>query len=434
MTGKEYFLLLWIAAVVCISSVGCQSTEVTTVTDPVTISPNNKLYQSSQKFALDFFKTVSEVVDSDPNVTTTNIIVSPLSVWSLLALITEGANGNTLAELLKVLNVEDQGAIKKSYKTLQEVINVNTSEVEISSIQFIFTDMNRPVQREFDSNIHHYYGDGLLEALDFSSNPQAIKNSHDRINQLVDTATKGQITKAVHAKDVIQARMIVVSALFFKGQWTLPFNRTLTNETPFYDENERVVGNVQMMYQKAAFPFAAFRELDAQIAELPYGSDRHLSMMLILPRKGVPLSSVIRRLADFNMATIYQELKQAAVDYEDDEIELYLPRFEITADYNLVPVLNDMGIHDAFNKETANFEKMSKDIFLGSVIQKSKIIVNEEGTTAAAATVAVFANKATPPRMLANRPFAFLIVDKRHDLILFMGQVKDPQINLSAGL
>lgn len=97
-----------------------------------------------------------------------------------------------------------------------------------------------------------------------------------------------------------------------------------------------------MMYQKAAFPFAAFRELDSQIAELPYGTERHLSMMLILPRKGIPLSDVIRRLANFNMATIYQELKQAAVDYEDDEVELYLPRFEITADYNLVSVLHDV--------------------------------------------------------------------------------------------
>lgn len=81
--------------------------------------------------------------------------------------------------------------------------------------------MNRPVRREFDNNIHQYYGTGLLEALDFSSTPQAIKNSYDHINQLVDTATRGQITKAVHAKDVIQAKMIVVSALFFKGQWTV---------------------------------------------------------------------------------------------------------------------------------------------------------------------------------------------------------------------
>ncbi|XP_053694503.1 serine protease inhibitor 77Ba-like [Sabethes cyaneus] len=392
----------------------------------VTESPKSSLYKGSQQFALNFFKNVSNVVDSDPNVTTTNIIVSPVSVWSLLALITEGAGDRTLYELLHVLNVQDQAEIKHNYKALLDTINVNTSEVKIATSQFIFTDINRPVLRDFERNIDRYYGEQLLEALDFSSSPEAIKYSHDRINQVVSDATEGQITKAVHAKDVIQARMIMLSVLFFKGEWTLPFNQTLTLPTPFYDENERMVGNVQMMYQKAVFPFAAFRELEAQIVELPYGNDRELSMLLILPRKGVPLQTVIRRLADFNMDTIYKELKQAAIEYEDDEVEVYLPRFEITADYNLIPVLHDMGIHDALNKDTANFNKMANDIFLGSVIQKCKIIVNEEGTTAAALTSAVFANKATPPRFYANRPFAFLIVNKRYDLILFMGQVKDP--------
>lgn len=409
-----------------LSLVVSQSTAPSTASSDTPSAPKNRLYEGSQKFALNFFKTVSEVVDSDQNVTTTNIIVSPMSVWSLLALISEGAKDNTLAELLKALNVQDQQEIKHNFKALQEIINVNTSEVEIFSAQFIFTDINRPVSMQFSQDVERHYGEHLLDALDFSSSIPAIKASHERINEIVANATNGQIVKAVHPNDIIQARMVMLSVLFFKGEWTMPFNRTLTTDTPFYDELERSVGNVQMMYQKAVFPFAAFRQLQAQIVELPYGTDRQLSMMVILPRKGTPLQDVIRRLADFDMDTIYREMKQAAEEYEDDEVEVYLPRFEITADYNLVPVLNDMGIKDALSKDTANFEKMAKDVFLGSVIQKTKIIVNEEGTTAAAVTAAVFANKATPPRFFANRPFAFLIVDKRYDLILFMGQVKDP--------
>ncbi|XP_055544431.1 serine protease inhibitor 77Ba-like [Wyeomyia smithii] len=389
-------------------------------------NPKNSLYEGSQQFALNFFKNVSNIVDSDANVTTTNIIVSPLSVWSLLALITEGAGGKTLSEMLHVLNVQDQAEIKHNYKTLLETIHVNTREVKISTSQFIFTDKNRPVSRDFENAIDNYYGDHLVEAIDFNSTPENVKKSYDHINQVVSDATEGQITKAITPNDLLQARMIMLSVLFFRGEWTLPFNRTLTLPTPFYDEKERTVGNVQMMYQKAVFPFAAFRELEAQIVELPYGNDRQLSMMLILPRKGVPLQAVIRRLADFNMDTIYKELKQAAIEYEDDEVEVYLPKFEITADYNLIPVLHDMGIREALNKETANFTKMAAEVFLGAVIQKCKIVVDEEGTTAAAVTSAVFANKATPPRFYANRPFAFLIVNKRYDLILFMGQVKDP--------
>lgn len=89
-----------------------------------------------------------------------------------------------------------------------------------------------------------------------------------------------------------------------------------------------------------------------------------------------------------------------------------------------------MGIKEAFDSGFANFTKISElnAIYLSSVIQQSKIVVNEEGTTAAAVTTAVFANKATPPRFLANRPFGFLIVDRPQRTILFAGQVKKPNL------
>lgn len=99
--------------------------------------------------------------------------------------------------------------------------SVNTSEVKISTSQFIFTDINRPVLQDFERNIDRYYGEQLLEALDFSSSPEAIRNSYERINQIVSNATEDQITKAVHPNDVIQARMIMLSVLYFKGEWTV---------------------------------------------------------------------------------------------------------------------------------------------------------------------------------------------------------------------
>uniref|UniRef100_A0A8D8FXN8 Serpin B9 n=1 Tax=Culex pipiens TaxID=7175 RepID=A0A8D8FXN8_CULPI len=387
---------------------------------------SQKLYEGSQKFALNFFKKISEFVDSDPSVTTTNIIISPLSVWTLLALLTEGADGKTLRELLDVLNVDNQNDIKYNFKNLIDTINVNTSEVEISSLQLIFTDITQQRQQAFDDSIVQFYGQDLLRSLDFNSSPPARKSSYQTINGIVSNATKGQIEKAIHPSDLKDAKMLILSVLFFKGDWTLPFNRSQTVDTPFLNENDVTVGPVPMMYSKAVFPFAAFRELEAQIVELPYGSDRYLSMMVILPRKGVPLKDVIGRLANFSMQTIYQELRTAAEEYEDDEVEVYLPRFEITADYKLKAPLFDMGVKAAMSKETAQFDRMANGIFLGDIVQKARIVVNEEGTTASASTAAIFANKATPPRFFANRPFAFLIVDKRFDVILFMGQVKNP--------
>lgn len=390
---------------------------------------NESFYKGSQNFALNFFKQVSLTVDSDRNVTTTNIFVSPLTVWNLLALLSEGAEGETLKEILQVMNVEDQNVIKHHFKSFQKTINVNAKGVEIASAQFMFTDKNHPVQHDFEHILYTYYGDKLFEALDFSTSNATLRDSYNHINKVVSDATKGQIKRAIHPTNLEQARLLLLSVLFFQGEWTFPFNRSMTNEsTPFYDENENQVTMVPMMFQKAILPFAAFRELEAQIVELPYGGDRFLSMLVILPRRGVPLHEVVQRLANFNMEMIFSELKQAAEEYEDDEVEVFLPRFQITSDYVLKSVLFNMGMKKAFHTGHAEFNKIASDIVVNDVFQKNKIVVNEEGTTASSVSGAVFVNKATPPRFIANRPFAFLIVDKRNDLILFMGQVKDPKM------
>lgn len=393
---------------------------------PIVQDSRNELYEGSQKFALNFFKHVVEGIESNAEVKTKNIIMSPLSVWNLLALLSEGAEGETLQEILKVMNVKNQSLIKQRFKEMQQTTNVNSSGLEVSSAQFMFTNKNQPVKPEFEQTIYTFYGERLFEALEFSSPIEEVHRSYEHINKVVSDATKGQIMKAVHPTDVHNARLILLSVLFFQGDWTFPFNRSLTTSAPFYNENEQVVATVQMMFQKAVFPFAAFQGLEAQIVELPYGSDRHLSMLVILPRKGVALREIVKRLADFSMEEIYRELKQVAEEYEDDEVEVYLPQFQITNDVHLDSTLYNMGIRLALNQGAAQFNKIANDIFVNTVLQKSRIVVNEEGTVAAASTAAIFVNKATPPRFVANRPFAFLIVDKRRNQILYMGQVRNP--------
>lgn len=74
---------------------------------------------------------------------------------------------------------------------------------------------------EFERTIYSFYGEQLFEALDFSSSGEEIKRSYDHINKVVSDATKGQITKAVHPTNVKDARLILLSVLFFQGDWTV---------------------------------------------------------------------------------------------------------------------------------------------------------------------------------------------------------------------
>uniref|UniRef100_A0AAG5D530 Serpin domain-containing protein n=1 Tax=Anopheles atroparvus TaxID=41427 RepID=A0AAG5D530_ANOAO len=402
-----------------------ETTAFTTPSSVVSVGTES-LQKSSQKFALQFYQYATELVDYNPNVTTTNIIVSPFSVWNLLALITEGASGGTLSELLTALNVGSQEQIRNYYIPFLQSFSVPERDVQLSAVQHVITDENRPVSKDFETSLERFYNPNILQPMNFAN----VKQTYERINRLVSDATNGQIPKAIEEYDLQEARMIMLSVLFFQGQWMVPFNRSFTTKVPFYDEKEQPIGMVEMMFQRGIFPFAGFKELDAQILELPYGENRLLSMLLIMPRKGVPLIEVIRKLARYDMDQVIEELDRSLVEFDDDEVEVHLPKFEFNAEYNLIPILSQMGIKEAFSSGSASFNKISdlNAIYISSVIQQTKIVVNEEGTTAAAVTTAVFANKATPPRFLANRPFGFMIVDRKQRAVLFAGQVKQPNL------
>lgn len=146
-----------------------------------------------------------------------------------------------------------------------------------------------------------------------------------------------------------------------------------------------------------------------------------------------------------------RDIEESQAKYEDDEVEIYMPRIRISADFTLNVVLEQMGLVDIFDANKANLSGIAKySPYLSRVIHKAKIEVNEEGTVAAAVTGILrlrlilqkewkineiffarilggtFVNKNSPSRFYANRPFAFLIVEKKSKLLLFSGQVKNP--------
>lgn len=200
-----------------------------------------------------------------------------------------------------------------------------------------------------------------------------------------------------------------------------------TIEEPFYDEFEKLQGNVNMMFQRGQFSYTGIKELDSLVLELPYGDQERISMIILLPRKGVRLTSVLDKLSSFGIGRVITELRRADDEFEEDQVEVFLPRFSITADFTLNVILEQMGLTDIFNVKKSNLTKISKHpIYLSRIIHKATIDVNEVGTVASAATGAIFANKAISPRFHANRPFAFLIVEKNTNTLLFCGQVRNP--------
>jgi len=384
-----------------------------------TLAALSQISRGSEEFALDIFQRLSAAVTQYDY----DFIVSPFSVWSLLLLEAEGAAGNTRKQLQSVLRLpEDLTYLRLAYKHIQKALVVNTSTVELSVSQVLFSDQNRPVDIDFADKL-----DNVYEADHLPVNFHDTPGSYNIINQYINDKTRGKIKKIINYDDLRDAQMMMISAIYFKGQWKSPFNISQTTEEPFYDENEVSVGKVNMMFQRGTFSYTGINDLDSHVLELPYGKEDRLSMIILLPRKGVHLSSVINRLPSYGISRITAELRKADAEFEEDEVEVYIPRFSITADFTLNVILEQMGLIDIFDANKADLSKISKhSIYLSRIIHKSLIQVNEVGTVATASTGGIFANKATPPRFYANRPFGFLIVERSTNTLLFCGQVRKP--------
>ena len=163
---------------------------------------------------------------------------------------------------------------------------------------------------------------------------------------------------------------------------------------------------------------------DAQVLELPYASG-DMSMMIVLPSEKDGLAKLERSMGDASIAIWARSLSSTKVNVK-------LPRFGMTSSFSLGQTLGALGMPLAFQSGSADFSGMdgTKDLFIGEVVHKAFVAVDEKGTEAAAATAVVMKpgaamEPAAPIDFRADHPFIFFIRDTR-GTILFMGRVVDP--------
>lgn len=170
-----------------------------------------QISMGNEQFSLEFLKRLSASVSS----VNYDFIVSPFSIWSLLVLTAEGADGDTYNQLQQVLRLpEDITYLRMAYKHIQKSLNVNTSTVEVTINQALFSDLNRPIDNEYSYKLDHSYGAEHMP-VDFH-NPV---DAYYKINQYVNEQTHGRIDRIVNMEDLREAQMLLISAMFFRGQW-----------------------------------------------------------------------------------------------------------------------------------------------------------------------------------------------------------------------
>jgi len=348
-----------------------------------------------------------------------NIMVSPLSVSLALAMTYNGANGETKTAMEKTLKVygltpED---INTSYRDLVNSLKSLDPKVLLEIANAIFYRDDFQVENEFVSINKNYY-DAEVSALDFGS-PNALKTindwvankTHDKIDKILDNISNDHI-------------MFLINAIYFKGIWQSEFEKKNTAEKDFYLENGSTV-KTNFMQQENSVLYSSNEIFQA--VQLPYGQGNY-TMNIFLPQAGKSLQDITENLNKENWKNWNKNFVETNVDIE-------LPKFKFEYELTMNQVLTDMGMGIAFTRGVADFTGINRggNLNIDYVKHKSFIEVNEEGTEAAAVTVVAIeftsVGGTTKVPFYVNRPFLFAITEKSTGAVLFMGTVRNPQLN-----
>jgi serpin B len=345
-----------------------------------------------------------------------NIFFSPYSITVALAMTLEGARGGTAAEMEKVLGLPEDAAMRRKFFALDT--DRLGSQLGVDMANAFWAQNDHKLLPRYTGVLKKYYRAEAFGA-DFAAAPDKTRLE---INAWTADRTRGKVPDLFPENSLTTlTKLVLVDAVYFKGEWKTAFDKARTAETDFFTAPESVVkvNMMQLSGENARFNYAESPGL--QILELPYRNDR-LSMLLLLPAQG-GLKELERTLSPEQLSAWKQGLYEESVD-------VYLPRFVLNAKYNLPGTLAEMGMPAAFTLQ-ADFSGMDgkKDLYIRQAVHQGFVEVNEEGTEAAAATGVSMDLKSMPmpaARFRADRPFLFLIQERETGRIIFMGRVQKP--------
>ena len=337
-----------------------------------------------------------------------NLIISPISIYQAISLVTNGANGETQKELLKLLDNKGMEEINMINAKILEKIKENSSLEIANAIMSRLAPLN-----EFTN----------IARINYESEILPLKNAN-QVNKWCDKKTHGKISKIIEEIDPM-TYMLVLNALYFKGEWRIQFKKELTKKQTFYNLNK---DEKKIDFMEITKHFNYFEDTNLQAIELEFRKDS-FSALIILPNKKLSINEFVEIL-DKDNSYFYSIVD----NLQFKEINLRLPKFELDYNKSLKDVLKTMGVNLPF-ENNADFSKIrtQNDIYINDIIHKTYLKVNEEGTEAAAVTmVEMMFNSAFSEEkaieMHVNRPFLFILRNsefpKNYDII-FISKIEE---------
>ncbi|MEP6610539.1 MAG: serpin family protein [Mucilaginibacter sp.] len=408
MMFKHKTPLLFFSLIIVIAS--CKKSNI----KPVVTGKNLVLSALEQQkvtadnvFTLKLFKNLSS-----NNTEGANLFASPLSVSFALGMTSNGANGQTLDAIKNTLNFNGltQEQVNSYYNNLitnLPQLDPNTTLKIANSIWYrqefnVLPDFLQTNTTSFNARV---------KGLDFNS-PATIT----QINNWVSDQTAGKIPTIVDAIPA-DAVMYLINAIYFKSSWKEKFDAKNTTKRSF---NLAGGGTVQADFMDNTMGVNMFNNENVTVAELPYSNDKY-SIVIALPQSGT-VGDMVAGIDSVKWQLWMNSLVTT-------KAEVQLPRFKFSYEATLNDALTQLGMGIAFTKQ-ADFSKINATapLLITKVRHKAFVEVNEDGTTAAAATSVEVGMTSAPlvPTITFNHPFFFAIREMKSGLIVFAGMVNDP--------
>ena len=360
------------------------------------------------RFALEIFREAAKTSSKE------SVLVSPLSVSLALSMTANGADGNTLSEMLKLLcgdfDLERLNSENEYYLYL--LASESNSNLNIANSIWIRNDGSINVDKKFVDAVNEIYS---AEVFEKAFDTQTVSD----INDWVDENTNGMIKKIIEEISDTTV-MYLINALSFEADWKNIYYEDDIRKGKFYSANGET-RDVEMMYSEESI---YLKNDKAEGFIKPY-KDKRFAFAAILPNEDIDFDEYVQALNE-------DELYELLLNSSKEHGNVILPKFTSEYSFNMNETLKSLGMVEAFDSDNADLTKLGSSVlgnlYIGKVLHKTFIQVDERGTKAGAATsVEIEAEGAIESgwTLKFDRPFIYMIIDTETNLPLFIGTLQD---------
>lgn len=348
-----------------------------------------------------------------------NLLISPLSVSAALSMTANGADGETLKEMEKLLgnglSLDEMNEYMAYY--ISQLPDEAKEKVYLADSIWFKDDPTLKVYDEFLEKNKKYYNSEIYKS---AFEPNSIVKD---VNSWVNRNTQGMIPSLITKENIkSNTMMMLINTLYFEAEWSSPYLSTTDGKFTDLDGNKFPIQKMDSM-ERQYFDLG-----NADAFKKPYKNGDY-SFVGILPHEDVDFNEYISNL---DGAALAEGLKECE---DPNTVDLYvmIPKFKYNYSESLKDILSDLGMKTAFDANKADFSKINDlsvegalPLYIDDVLHKTKIEVTEKGTKAAAATAVIMGAGAAAPiekkkvYIYLDRPFVYMIVDK-NNVPLFIG-------------